>query len=110
MLPPDQLKNKKFYKFYNTTSHSTNECRIFWQHIQRAIQQGKLKFNTPRNMKVDDNPLPRDRNMVDIKLLKGKTKVLTSSRARETGTVDPVIQISADEYREIKRRCDQWKS
>ena len=37
-LPPDQLKNKKFYKFYNATSHSTNECRIFRQHIQRAIQ------------------------------------------------------------------------
>ena len=29
MLPPDQLKNKKFYKFHNATSHSTNECRIF---------------------------------------------------------------------------------
>ena len=30
MLPPDQLKNKKFCKFHNATSHSTNECRIFW--------------------------------------------------------------------------------
>ena len=29
MLPPDQLKNKKFCKFYNATSHSTNECRVF---------------------------------------------------------------------------------
>ena len=38
ILPLDQLKNKKFYKFHNTTSHSTNECRIFRQHIQRAIQ------------------------------------------------------------------------
>ena len=37
MLHPNQLKNKKFYKFYNATSHSTNECRIFRQHIQRAI-------------------------------------------------------------------------
>ena len=26
MLPPDQLKNKKFCKFH---THSTNECRIF---------------------------------------------------------------------------------
>ena len=48
--------------------------------------------------------------MVDAKLFKGKTKVLTSARARETGTVDPEIQISADEYREIKRRRDQQKS
>ena len=29
MLPSDQLKNKKFCKFHNATSHSTNECRIF---------------------------------------------------------------------------------
>ena len=61
-------------------------------------------------MKVDDNPFPKDHNMVDAKLFKGKTKVLTSSRARETGTVDPEMQISADEYREIKRRRDQQKS
>ena len=47
MLPPDQLKNKKFYKFHNATSHSTNECRVFRQHIQRAIQQGRFKFDTP---------------------------------------------------------------
>ena len=40
--------------------------------------------------------------MVDARLLKGKTKVLTSIRSREAGTVDPKMQISADEYRELK--------
>ena len=69
-----------------------------------------LKFDTPRKMKVDDNPFLRDQNMVDAKLLKGKTKVLTSTRAKETRIVDLEMQISADEYREIKRRCDQQKS
>ena len=58
-------------------------------------------------MKVDDNPFLGDHNMVDVKLLKGKTKVLTSTRAKETGTVDPKMQISDDEYREIKRRHHQ---
>ena len=48
--------------------------------------------------------------MVDVKLLKGKTKVLTSTRVKETGTVDPKVQISADEYREIKKCRDQQKS
>ena len=61
-------------------------------------------------MEVDDNPFPRDQNMVDVKLLKGKTKVLTSTRAKETRIVDPEMQISADEYREIRRRHDQQKS
>ena len=78
--------------------------------IQRAIQQGRLKFDTPRKMKIDDNPFPRDQNMVDARLLKGKTKVLTSTRAKEVKTIDPKMRISADEYREIKRHRDQQKS
>ena len=61
-------------------------------------------------MKVDDNPFPRDQNMVDARLLKGKTKVLTSTRAKEAGTINPKMQISANEYREIKRHYDQQKS
>ena len=48
--------------------------------------------------------------MVDARLLKGKTKVLTSTKSREAGTVDPEMQISADEYREIRRRHDKQKS
>ena len=109
ILPLDQLKNKKFCKYHNTTSHSTNDCRIFRQHIQRAIQQEKLKFDTAQKMKIDDNPFPKDHNMVDAKLFKGKAKVLTLARARETRTVD-LEMISAEEYREIKRRRDQQKS
>ena len=61
-------------------------------------------------MKVDDNPFPNDQNMVDAKLFKGKAKVLTSAWVRETRTVDLEMQISADEYREIKRHRDQQKS
>ena len=82
----------------------------FSTHIQRAIQQGKLKFDTAQKMKVDDNPFPKDQNIVDAKLLKGKAKVLTSARARKTRSVDPKMQISADEYREIKMHRDQQKS
>ena len=61
-------------------------------------------------MKVDDNHFPKDQNMVDAKLFKGKAKVLTSTRAREFGTVDLEMQISTDQYREIKIRHDQQKS
>ena len=110
MLPHDQLKNKKFCKFHNAISHSTNECRIFQWHIQRAIQQGRLKFDTPRKMKVDDNPFLGEQNMVDARLIKGKTKVLTSTKSKEAGTVDPKMQISADKYREIRRRHAEQKS
>ena len=61
-------------------------------------------------MKVDDNPFPGDQNMVDARLFKGKTKVLTSNKSREAGTVDPERQISTDEYRKIKRRRDKQKA
>ena len=61
-------------------------------------------------MKVDDNPFPGDQNMVDARPLKGKTKVLTLARSRGTGTVDTKRQISADEYREIRRHHDKQKN
>ena len=61
-------------------------------------------------MKVDDNPFLGDQNMVDARLLKEKTKVQTSARSRETETVCPEMQISADEYREIRRRRAKQKS
>ena len=48
--------------------------------------------------------------MVDARLLKEKTKVLTSTKSREVGTVDPEMQISVDEYREIRRCRDKQKS
>ena len=84
------------------------------QSFSAAYTEGysvrRLKFDTPRKMKVDDNPFLGDQNMVDARLLKGKTKVLTLTRSRETRKVDPEMQISADEYREIRRRRDKQKS
>ena len=61
-------------------------------------------------MKVDDNPFLEDQNMVDARLFKGKTKVLTSTKSKEAGTVNPKMQILADEYREIRSRCAEQKS
>ena len=70
----------------------------------------KVKFDMPRKMKVDDNPFPGDQNMVDDGLFKEKNKILTSTKSREARTVDPKMQISADEYREIRRRRAEQKS
>ena len=75
-----------------------------------AIQQGRLKFDMPQKMKVDDNPFLGDQNMVDARLFKGKTKVLTSTKSREARIVDPKMQISANKYREIKRCRDKQKN
>ena len=61
-------------------------------------------------MKVDDNPFPGDQNMVDVGLFKGKTMVLTLAKSKEAGTVDPKMQISADEDREIRKCRDQQRN
>ena len=61
-------------------------------------------------MKVGDNPFLGDQNMVDVGIFKGKTKVLTSVKSRKARTVDPKMQISADEYREIRKCHNQQRS
>ena len=48
--------------------------------------------------------------MVDAGLFKGKTKVLTSTKSKEARTVDPKMQISADEYSKIRRRRAEQRS
>ena len=47
--------------------------------------------------------------MVEFQLAKGKTKVLTLAKAKEEGSVDPKVQISANEYEEAKKQHDQQK-
>jgi hypothetical protein len=61
-------------------------------------------------MKIEDNPFPKDQNMVEVKFPKGKAKVLTSARARETGIVDLDMQISAEEFEIMKKRREQKKT
>ena len=65
-----------------------------------ALEQGKLKFETPKKMmKIDGHPFAT--NMIDMARNKGpsQTKVLTSSSAKESGAVDPKAQIAADEVK-----------
>ncbi|XP_066320003.1 uncharacterized protein [Miscanthus floridulus] len=109
---PEELKRRKYCKFHNASTHSTNECRVFRQHILIAIEQGKVKFESAKksNMKIDENTFPKDVNMVNIKLLKGKAKVLTLDRAKEARTVDPMGQISTNEYKKIRQQRDKRKS
>jgi hypothetical protein len=47
--------------------------------------------------------------MVVFQLAKGKMKVLTSTKTREDGSVDPKVQILANEYKEAKKQHNQQK-
>ena len=96
----DELKNMKYCKWHNATSHDTNECKVFRQQIQLAFEQGKLKFETPkRTMKIDQHPFAT--NMVDVVRDKNipQAKILTLSSARKSRAVDPKAQITANEVK-----------
>ena len=100
-IPSDEeLKNMKYCKWHNATSHDTNECKVFRQQIQLAFEHGRLKFKAPkRTMKIDQHPFST--NMVDIGKEKNlpQTKVLTLQSAKRSGTIDPKAQTTADEIK-----------
>jgi hypothetical protein len=103
----EELKGKKYCKFHNATTHNTSECRIFCVHIQKAIEQGKIMFELAKKlaMGIDGHPFPGV-HIVEFQLAKGKTKFLTLAKAKENGSVDPKVQILANEF----KKDDQQKS
>jgi glutaredoxin-related protein len=58
MLHLDGVKEKRYCGFHDRNSHSINECRVFRMRIQKAIQEGHLKFDN--KMKLDGNPFPQN--------------------------------------------------
>jgi hypothetical protein len=106
MLRPDGVNEKRYCGFHDRNSHSINECRVFRMRIQKAIQEGHLKFDN--KMKLDGNPFPQ--NMIGFLVNtvtaeeKGKVKVLTSARAKQDGSVDPAQQIPVEQiHKEVPR-------
>jgi hypothetical protein len=102
MLLPDGVKEKRYCGFHDRNSHSINDCRVFRMRIQKAIQEGHLKFDN--KMKLDGNPFPQfPQNMVGFSVNtviteeRGKVKVLTSARAKQDGSVDPARQITEEQ-------------
>nr|AAX92796.1 retrotransposon protein, putative, unclassified [Oryza sativa Japonica Group]ABA93349.1 retrotransposon protein, putative, unclassified [Oryza sativa Japonica Group] len=50
----EELGKKRYCKWHNSGSHSTNDCKVFRQQIQVAIEGGKIKFDDSKKpMKVD---------------------------------------------------------
>ena len=91
----EELKKMKYCKWHNATSHSTNECKVFRQQLQSAIESRRIKFDSSKAqklMKIDQHPFPT--NVLDAK---GKTKVLTSEAAERSASVDPQHQITTDD-------------
>lgn len=57
-IPPSKrLRNKRYCKWHNAYNHSTTNCLVFRNTIQRALKEGKLRLIEKGNeMQVDVNP------------------------------------------------------
>jgi hypothetical protein len=101
MLRPDGVKEKHYCGFHDRNSHSINDYRVFRMRIQKAIQEGHLKFDN--KMKLDGHPFPQNMVGFSVSMVtaedKGKVKVLTSARAKQGGSVDPARQVTVDQVR-----------
>ncbi|WJX84315.1 hypothetical protein P8452_66904 [Trifolium repens] len=73
----EQRKKRGYCKFHNYLGHKTYQCVLFRDVVQKAINEGRLKFadKSKPPMKVDTDPLPKadatyveiyDCNMVDV--------------------------------------------
>ena len=91
----EELKKIKYCKWHNATSHSTNECKVFRQQLQSAIESRRIKFDNSKAqkpMKIDQHPFLA--NMLDAK---DKAKVLTSEAAVRSASVKPQHQVAIDD-------------
>jgi hypothetical protein len=106
MLRPDGVKEKRYCEFHDRNSHSINECRVSRMRIQKAIQEGHLKFDN--KMKLDGNPFPQNMIGFSVNMVtaeeKEKVKVLTSAKAKQDGSVDPARQVTVEQvHKEVPR-------
>jgi hypothetical protein len=105
MLRPDGVKEKRYCGFHDRNSHSINEYRVFRMRIQKAIQEGHLKFDN----KMDGNPFPQNMigfsiNMVNAIEGKGKVKVFTLAKAKQDGSADLARQVTFEQIHKEEPR------
>ncbi len=55
----EELGKRRYCKWQKSGSHTTNNCKVFRQQIQAAIEGGKIKFDDSKKpTKIDGNPFP----------------------------------------------------
>ena len=51
----DELKRRAYCKYHNSFSHATNDCNVFYQQVQSALNEGRLSIT---EMQVDKVSFP----------------------------------------------------
>ena len=56
VIPPlEELKQRAYCKWHDSSSHATNDCNVFCRQIQSAINEGRLALHENQ---VDKAPFP----------------------------------------------------
>jgi hypothetical protein len=95
---PEVLAWKKYCKWHNSYSHTTNECNYFRQQVQSALNDGWLTLGDGNTMKLDVDPSPV--NVLEL----GQKKILVRLGQAATTKGKNVIVSDAFRSRMIKPR------
>jgi hypothetical protein len=82
----DELKRRAYFKWHNCFSHTTNDCNVFSQQIQSAINEGWLAF---QEMQVDTQPFPINTIEPTCKKVLVRPKEADKSKFKNTIIGDP---------------------
>jgi hypothetical protein len=52
----DQLAKRKYCKWHDSYSHTTNECNYFHRQVQSALNDGHMTLGDSGKMKLDVDP------------------------------------------------------
>jgi hypothetical protein len=44
----EELKKRRYCKYHGSSTHHTNDCKVFREHIQKSIEQGRIGLEKTR--------------------------------------------------------------
>jgi hypothetical protein len=104
--PAEQLAQKKYYKWHDSFSHTTNECNYFHRQIQLALNDGRLTLGDAHQMKLDTYPF-----LVDMINFEEKRVLVQSDQAESTRGKNMVVSIQLTTSMMMPRnpKASVWK-
>ena len=78
----EQLANKKYCKWHDSYSHTTNDCNYFRRQIQSALNDGRLTLGDSNRMRLDSDPFPVNMINFEEKRILVRTTQAETSRGK----------------------------
>src|ERR1051325_11359924 len=113
-IPPLKQRQKRgFCKYHNFLGHTTSQCVLFRDLVQKLLQEGRLKF-TSRRMKIDSDPLRQEEalftevaeiNVVDVENFSEDNMVEESEGESPLVKMADVYPKPEEELLDFLKRC-----